>query len=307
MFTNGRILVATDFSDCASHAYPYAYAFAKAYNGEVHFAHVIDASVFAIGGTNGLWTTAEAIDEIRAGMTQYARNELANLIEHAKNNGVTAETHLEEGDPGHVIGDLVKQLDAGLVVISTHGRSGLEHIVFGSTSDHIVRHAPAPVLCVRPDEHDLVSQDRLDLEVKKVLFPTDFSPQAQEMLPYAVSLCKNFGAELHLLYVNELAVLLPEYLPEVAMSTTIDVAGESEKNLKRVAEEIKEVTVVPHVRTGPAYREIINAEQEVEADLIVMPTHGRTGIAHVLFGSIAERVVRMAKCPVLAVKKGAEV
>ncbi len=307
MFTKGRILVATDFSDCASSAYPYAYAFAKAYGGDVHFAHIIDASVFAMGGTNGLWTTAEAVDQIRAGMMQYAKTELGKLVEHAEAAGVKAETHLEEGDPGHAMGDLASRVDAGLVVVSTHGRSGFEHIVFGSTSDHIVRHAPVPVLCVRPDEHDFVSKDSSDIQIKRVLFPIDFSPQADGMLPYAASLCRNFGAALHLVYVNELAVLLPEYLPEVAMSTTIDIEEETQRNLARIAGEIEGVEVVTSVRTGPAYREIIAAEKDIGADLIVMPTHGRTGLAHVLFGSVAERVVRMAKCPVLVVKPGNEV
>jgi len=301
MFAAGHIFLPTDFSECAAYAMRYGIAFAKQFGATLHFGHVIDSSLFTVGGSQGVWMTDEDADEVRQTMMDHAKGHLDALVEKALAAGVKAEKHIEEGAPAHRIVKMAEEYSCDLIVISTHGRSGIDHFLFGSKAEHVVREANVPVLCVKHPEGEFVEDD-YEIGIKKVLFPTDFSPFSEEVLPYAVSLAQKYRAKLIVCYVNELAVMLPEYLPEVAMSTSMDLAGTAEENLKELCGRITDVEVESEFRAGVAHREIVAVQQEKDVDVIVMPTHGRTGLAHVVFGSVAERIVRRATCPVLTVR-----
>lgn len=145
------------------------------------------------------------------------------------------------------------------------------------------------------------------LKLQRLLVTTDFSKFSDHALSYACAIAQQFGAELHLLHVLEdLGGLLPE--PGVFVpASSEDVAALKETTLKELeklppAELAKDLAVVREVRQGSAFVEIVRYAREKDIDLIVIATHGRTGLAHVLLGSVAERVVRKAPCPVLTVR-----
>jgi len=147
----------------------------------------------------------------------------------------------------------------------------------------------------------------MKIQIKKILCPVDFSESSNHALGYAVAFAGTFKAELILVHVKDYAALeMPDYSSGIEFSAEIiDQIGEAYENrLKDLAE--KERTEYPNVShrvlSGTPFYEIINAARDEKVDLIVMGTHGRTGLAHVLMGSVAEKVVRKAPCPGLTVK-----
>ncbi len=147
------------------------------------------------------------------------------------------------------------------------------------------------------------------IAIKKVLLPTDFSDDSRHALTYACAFAEKFGAELHLLHVvQDLVAIVPE--PGLAFPPPGDYLGELRQSAERVLATMPDAawsagkTVVRVVRQGPPYVEIVRYAKEAGIDLLVIGTHGRSGLAHVLLGSVAEKVVRKAPCPVLTVRSG---
>jgi nucleotide-binding universal stress UspA family protein len=141
----------------------------------------------------------------------------------------------------------------------------------------------------------------------RILMGTDFSDYAKEALDYAVLLAKHFGAELYLLHVFKEPIYIPRgvKITEPEFSDWIRSLREAEqKSLEALAGEVRRngVVVHPMLKDGTAFREIPNAVKEVSADLIVLGTHGRTGLDRFMMGSVAERVARRVPCPILLVK-----
>lgn len=144
------------------------------------------------------------------------------------------------------------------------------------------------------------------VQLKRILFPTDFSDAAAPALEHACSFAAQFGAELHILHVvaETLPVIVPEYggvvWPEEYFERAEAAARRSLDELP-AGEWTGQLRVVRATRRGAAHAEIVRYASEHEIDLICMGTHGRSGLMHVLIGSVAERVVRLAACPVLTV------
>jgi nucleotide-binding universal stress UspA family protein len=145
------------------------------------------------------------------------------------------------------------------------------------------------------------------IDLKRILVPTDFSKSSANALMYGVAFATRFGAELYLLHVvQDLALFIPEavmvtppLLPPVEQFITAARAA-----LERAVQDLArpEVRIHPEVAEGVAFEEILRFARERDVDLIVMGTHGHTGLAHLFLGSVAEKVVRRAPCPVLTVR-----
>lgn len=141
------------------------------------------------------------------------------------------------------------------------------------------------------------------IQIQRILAPTDFSDYSNQALTYAVELANRFDAELHLLHVTQPVLANVSYggpIPDEQIHPELVALTE----LKEVeAPGLEQVAHVEHeVRTGPTFLEIIRYAKDNDIDLIVIGTHGRTGLAHAIIGSVAERVVRKAPCPVLTVR-----
>lgn len=143
---------------------------------------------------------------------------------------------------------------------------------------------------------------------RRILWPTDFSPLARVALPHALRLAEGSGAELVVLHVLPLAMLyaLPEMTGAVwdRLERENRAAGKAE--LRRITDQVKGMS--SRIRThsilveGVPFEQIVRAAKRLTCDLIVIATHGRTGLRHVLMGSVAENVIRRAPCPVLTVR-----
>lgn len=145
------------------------------------------------------------------------------------------------------------------------------------------------------------------IDLQRILIPTDFSKFSQNALTYAMAFAEKFGAKLYLLHVvQDLAVFIPD-----AVAVTPPIAPPVEQftaaaraALERVVKEqqLEHFPVQAEVREGTPFYEIIQFAKEQDIDLIVMGTHGHGGLVHVLLGSVTEKVVRKAPCPVLTVR-----
>ena len=144
------------------------------------------------------------------------------------------------------------------------------------------------------------------ISIKKILCPADFSDFSMHALTYAVSLAQQYGSKLLLLHVVDVFMHDPAYFAPYAPDRSMfeDFEKKARTRLEEICKENipAAITAEPIVRVGRAFVEIVRAAREMEVDLIVIATHGRTGLSHAMFGSTAEKVVRKASCPVLSFK-----
>lgn len=143
------------------------------------------------------------------------------------------------------------------------------------------------------------------ISIKRLLSPTDFSDASRHALQYAVDLAKTYGAELHLLHVIEPVLYPPEMFGQVGLvdvETVIDRTGHEELAKWRASSVPAELPCVPAIVHGNPWQEILQYAGEKQIDLIVIATHGRSALDHLLLGSTTEKIVRKSPCPVLTVR-----
>jgi universal stress protein A len=144
----------------------------------------------------------------------------------------------------------------------------------------------------------------MDVAFKTIVAPTDFSPFSEEALDHVRALARQFHSVVHLVHALERPQDVPWWVAEREYAVSqADLAEKAKDRLTEiVSRSLPDVTVESHVRVGSPAEEILRAARDNHADLIVIATHGRGGLSRVLFGSVTERVVRRAPCPVLTVR-----
>jgi nucleotide-binding universal stress UspA family protein len=145
------------------------------------------------------------------------------------------------------------------------------------------------------------------IDLRRILLPIDFSKYSNAALNYAVAFTEKFDAELNLLHVvQNLALVIPDVITvePATLPTAETITPAVQAGFQRLIAEhqLQRFQIKQHVREGTPFHEIIRCAREIDADLIVMGTHGHSGLAHVLLGSVTEKVVRKAPCPVLTVR-----
>jgi nucleotide-binding universal stress UspA family protein len=147
----------------------------------------------------------------------------------------------------------------------------------------------------------------MELKINKILVPIDFSDYSKSALRYAVNFAKLFKADIFLIYVIEPVIYPPDFsMGQIAIpAVTTEFDERAKEELKKLAKnEIPpELKVTTIIKTGKPFVEIIETAAESDVDLIIIATHGHSGVEHILFGSTAEKVVRKAPCPVLTLRE----
>ncbi len=212
--------------------------------------------------------------------------------------------HLLAGAPAFdEICRLANTLHADLIVTSTHGWTGLKHVFLGSTAERIIQHSPCPVLVSREMSRRSKSGARASIDT--ILVPVDFSDCSLEGLNYAIAFAEKFAAKIILLHAIEIGS--PYTADGYAMydlTALIKAAQEDgERQMRQFVQRAKfgRVPFETVTKTESTIDAVSEVVKDRNVDLIITPTHGRTGIKHVLVGSVAEKIVRHALCPVLVV------
>ena len=195
-----RVLLATDFSPCAAHALEYALAVTSSWNAELHALHVLE---FHPGMDPEYPVNRMYLDDLR----KDADRQFIDVEKHAAGSGVSIRKRIEFGIPSQRIEHVSKELQADLIVLGTHGRTGLQHVLVGSTAERVVRTGPCPVLSVKTGRiaasgPATAPADR-PVVIRRILVPIDFSECSLDALEYATQFAKHMGAAVTILHTLE--------------------------------------------------------------------------------------------------------
>lgn len=304
-----KIVLTTDLSENAQAAAPLAMELAGRYGGTVYLLHILEELPLYAVGEGIVAETAEWYSTIYR-----SREERLQSAAVALGLGFgPAVKLLPVMRQGSVVSEIVKfagEEHADCIVISTHGRTGLSRTFFGSVAERVLRLSACPVFSVRPPGAQ--TQAKAGAGFKTIVLPTDLSANADAAVPYAAELSRRFGATIHLIHVceEEQDLYYATAAGGYGVSAPIDRWLKEdhigrEKRLNEMARSLgalDQVRVVHLLQRGHAAERIALYAEVEKAGLIVMATHGRTGLSHLLVGSVAEKVARTARCPVLSVK-----
>lgn len=287
------ILVPTDFSEHAEAALDRAVALARTSQGVLHLLHAYEMPL----GTIPPYGVAIP-ESVLMGVRDAAARRLEQAGARAEAAGVRCERHLMQSSPSSAIAESARTLGVDLVVMGTRGNTGLKHVLLGSVAERAVRTAPCPVLTLKAGADG-------DAAMRRILVPIDFSQPSDTALALAIELAREHQGEVQLLHAYELPTSVTMAYG-VALPQTVweGVQEAGAQRLSEVADKVEKagVRVSMAQRTAPAADAIVETAATDRSDIIVMATRGLTGLKHMLLGSVTERVLRTASCPVLTLR-----
>ncbi|UII29929.1 universal stress protein [Fulvivirga ulvae] len=273
-----KILVPTDFSEQAGYALEVAYHIAKKSDASIVLLHVVeDASVTSMHYTGEVDLPNMEDRLFMMKLIEKGKQDLAELANSSFSDAVI-EQELRIGSPYHNIKDIIGEHSVDLVVMGTKGSTGLEEFLIGSNAEKVVRHAKCPVLTIH--------KKATSFDFKEVVYATALEEEEEQCVNTVKMFQKLYGSTLHLVRINT---------PNNFQSDRF-ARPELEAFAKRCQLENYKIHIF---NEGSEEEGIIYFAESINADMIAMATHGRTGLAHLLTGSIAEDVVNHAKRPVL--------
>ncbi len=290
------ILVPLDGSRVAERVLPYLEILAKASHARVHFIRVVpDPGVL---GSESAEDQAKAMLDAEAYLEGFATTWTGSL---------TFCTDVYRGDPVETIAEEARTRKADLIVMATHGRSGIGRVLHGSVADGVVRRTCAPVLLIPAAGEHPWPTDR----AAHILVPLDGSSFAEEVLGPTTDLASTLGAKVLLLRVVEppayvYAAGYPHNFLEYDLETEVEAAR---RYLGAVAVELQKAGIAAGtlVTTGRDVAfEILEVVREQQLDAVAMATHGRSGPARAILGSVASAILRRAIVPLLIYRPTAE-
>ena len=287
-----RILVPTDFSETADHALALARRLAVRFAAEIHLLHVRIL-------LEDPHLVEEQQREFERLLTRSDQKTREMLGRQTPGDAVVVHPHLVRGmSASESILEATGDLGCDLVIMGTHGRRGIKHLLIGSVAEQVVRTAPVPVLTIRADAS--ISDD----PISRILVPFDFSDGALAAVELAGGWAQALHAQVTLLHVVE-PVVYPEFyavdlLPDEMLG---HIQERSTKALDELAaERLPGIPVTSEIAVGRAAETIVETAEPARHDLLIVSTRGLSGIEHLLLGSVAEGVIRRARIPVVTVR-----
>ncbi len=298
-----KILFPTDFSELANHALPYAIKMAQVFDAELIMLHAITLHEH---DPNNPEHTFPSLESYCSEVVTAANNGLELCIENLGDRGVRIKKAVLQGiSPHAVILEFMRdEADISMVVMSTHGRSGLSHVLLGSVTESVIRYAGCPVLVVKNPEHEFIDAGTGEIHLKKILFPIDFSENSIKPLKFVKFIAEMHGSEVSVFHAVDVEI------PPVYYTAGVDSALELDSGLEdRVVSMMEEMVgdglsgvdvryVMSEGRVADKIREYA-ADNEI--DLLIIGSEGEQGVGEMLLGSTTARVIQKAVCPVMVV------
>ncbi len=290
-----RIIVGVDFSPESQLATAQGLDIARHCGAELVLVHA--GSVPSPVGTGYTPAAIEELQEFLTDRFASERDELETLRESLSGQGVTVSKLLIDAAPETGLCEAASQFDASLVIVGTHGRTGIKRFLMGSVAERVVRSCVTDVMVARPVDQSAGGY-------RRILVATDFSPPAEQALRAALTIAAN-DAQVDLFHAWQMPYVGAQYYKPITMRTTLfqQFAKEVEADVRAKAE----VLLTKYQRSGitlqfdtvqaPAAHAI--QERSGNYDLVVTGCHGRKGLSRFILGSIAELTVRHAPCGVL--------
>lgn len=297
-----NILFATDYSEASEAALPYAAAISRRYGSQLHVVHVMSPASYIVPTEFGNPVTVESVHKA-ASADAHRRMEV--LTSHL--NTVPHHSYVREGELWESISNIIRSHEIDLLVVGTHGRTGVEKLVLGSKAEEILRQAPCPVLTVgskvsgRAKLPAIEGQGKdsipAEISVRQIVYATDFSPESLAAAPFATSLAQEFQAKITLLHVIE------KFEDIARRPRPIDLALQ---RLETLVPEEAGLWCSPRssVQFGPPAECILQEAFDTQADFIVLGVRsaaGHLGAATHLPWATAHKVIAQAHCPVLTI------
>jgi len=279
------ILVPTDGSECAQAAVGYAEDLATRYGARVHALCVADSRTLENA------PQADRIEQERAETAERTCNELSE-------SGLSVERAVRTDVPHEAILRYATERDVDLVVMGTHGRTGVERYLLGSVTEKVVRLSDVPVLTVKAGDDGDVTYPYTD-----VLVPTDGSEGAEAAIDPAVDIASTYDARVHALSVIDTMAMGVDVRSAAILDALEEAARSAVETVEERATDASVSAVETAIQHGSPYRAIRSYAEEHDVDLVVMGTHGRSGIERYLLGSVAEKTVRTSPVPVMTVRR----
>jgi nucleotide-binding universal stress UspA family protein len=283
MFEN--ILVPTDGSDCAQSAIGHAEDLATRYEARVHALCVADSRTL---------DNAPKHEQLKSERAEIAERACTELSE----SGISAERAVRTDVPHQAILKYASEQDVDLIVMGTHGRTGVERYLLGSVTEKVVRLSDVPVLTVKAEGDSEVTYPYSD-----ILVPTDGSEGAESAIGPAVDIARTYDARVHALSVIDTMTMGVDARSGVILDALEESAQSAVDTVEEQATRASVSAVEPAIQHGSPYRGIRSYVEEHDIDLVVMGTRGRSGIERYLLGSVAEKTVRTSPVPVMTVRQ----
>ncbi len=280
-----NILLATDFSESSTRALNYALGIAARYAATLHLFHCIDPTPYNMGAPEAVQTACEAAWRDMQQLDLGLRNSgLANNVE--------VKLHVEAAELPTILPEIVKDLDLGLIVVGTHGRTGWKKLALGSVAGIIVDHASCPVLAVGP----YTDRNRLEqLGPESILFTYDASAHSKLAESYALSLARKYSSRLTVAHVLE------EHAGRVLARVSQFEWRDSELRDTTLGRNISSLPQLP-TEIGTQSDLILRVAESAAADLIVLTVPATHRFTNRFLSTNSYRVVCGAPCPVLTVR-----
>jgi nucleotide-binding universal stress UspA family protein len=296
MFNINSILIATDFSESAKQALEQANYLAERYGATLHILNVLKDDVFDLGDAyDSLMQSEAAFDEQISKESAKLLEQTAPKVPYVDVKYVREQ--IRSYDVAEGIVRYAKEQDIDLIVLGKRKRrrSGLPLI--GGTVEHVIRHTQCPIITVSPTEEDQLTTKT---KVKRILVPVDFSSFSADQLTNARELAVTYGATVDLLHVIDESSLAIVYGLESAFNFD-DLKKRAQMAAEKLVDtaEGPDVPIEIHVVIGHPAKDTVEFAEAHSSDLIVISTHGRSGIKRFFMGSVAEQVVRLSEPMVL--------
>lgn len=286
-----KILVPIDFSPFSSFAIDFAVFLAQKYKAQITLYHVVV-----------MYETEFEEEEHLKNIEKLVKHKIltshTRLGEHQKrldSPDFKVASHVDHDiSAANAILGYIETHHFDLIIIGTHGRTGIKNWIYGSVAEKIVRLSKIPVITI----HAIART----LQIKNILVPVDFSKNSTYGIEEARKIAATFGAQINYIHIIEQQLHPSFHVVGIESVFTLnpDLKQVSLDKLKEFCFKEGEISTYT-VLEGTAHRDIVNYAKDTECDIIVMSTHGYTGLDHVLIGSTTERVIRIAHCPVLSV------